>query len=127
MGRPASHDRQLRAEGAGWRHAVPAHRDPARGGRTLFEAERDQSLEEPRARLATRRLAISTSALSRFLQGRPDATEVSRAFGAGAYPDLVGDFAIVARLWVGVVAGRAGCLSSGELVAIGELQQVPGL
>ena len=34
----------------------------------LFEAERDQSLEELRARLATRGLTISTSALSRFFQ-----------------------------------------------------------
>jgi len=33
-----------------------------------FEAERDQSLEELRARLAVRGIAASTSALSRFFQ-----------------------------------------------------------
>lgn len=33
-----------------------------------LEAQRDQSLEEPRARLAERGLAISTSSLSRFFQ-----------------------------------------------------------
>jgi transposase len=35
-----------------------------------FEEERDQSLEELRARLAERGVAASTSALSRFFQRR---------------------------------------------------------